>query len=289
MKYLHAYRVSNLEGKGIQSKDDFCIVNSAGYYEFDDDGYVTHRKNGRHDFYLSYLHAGKMKIGMDKQVHNVMPGTVFLYKPYEEQYYGQKDEESIANYWVHFTGYGVSELINKVYLGEGGIFHIGISEELPALFEEVINEITEKSINYEQVSALLLQQIIFIISRRIEQNEKRKQQSKGEMIISGILNFIHKHYSAKMTVKELADRARLSVSRFCAVFKQYTGLSPQQYIIKYKLEQAKDFMIRTNLSIKQVAAIVGFEDQMYFSKLFKKYYFLPPSKYVLELQNGDCL
>jgi len=92
--------------------------------------------------------------------------------------------------------------------------------------------------------------------------------------------YIYKNYNKKITVSELANIANLSISRYSSLFRKIIGVSPQQYIIHYRLEKACELMQHTNLNIKQIAIITGFYDQLYFSRLFKKYYKMNPSQYM---------
>jgi len=54
------------------------------------------------------------------------------------------------------------------------------------------------------------------------------------------------------------------------MFKRYTGLSPAQYFLQLKLNKAKDLLLNTSMSIKEISVITGFESQYYFSRFFKK-------------------
>lgn len=278
MKYQYAYRVPNLHDRGYHSREDALLINCIGY-EYDEPAGVANREQGRVDFLLSYLHSGFMKVRIANREQMIEAGTVFISKPYERQYYAKSGKEPTGSYWLHFTGYGVTDLLIKAGLWQESIFVTGVNNEIPLLFARIIEEETEKQPSFEHISAALLQELIYTISRKMAIQEKVKHMDPGELIMHASFDLLHKNYAQKMTVKELASHAGLSLSRYSSLFKQYTGLSPQQYLIQYRFQKAKDLMSHTHLNIRQIASLVGFDDQLYFSRLFKKYEHLSPIEY----------
>lgn len=280
MKFQHAYRIPDLDDKGCASKDEYLAINSAGYYESDEPYGFTHRKQGRVDFHLVYNQSGTMKVRLNQTEHTVGSGAVFIYKPEEEQYYGQnKRDEAISAFWIHFTGYGVPALLQKAGLWERNLISPGVHREIPALFELIINELAEKQINHEALAAAFFQELLFILSRKLAILEQQKKMNNRDREIHRSLSYIHANYADKITVKQLAEQMGLRPNRYSSVFKQYTGYSPQQYLINYRMDKAMELLKHMNLNIRQISMLVGFEDQLHFSRLFKKYKQLSPLKF----------
>lgn len=279
MVYRSSYRVPDTDDKGIASKDEYLLINCVGFYGFDDPWGATARKTGRCDYYLSYNHGGLIKVLSERNIYEIGPGTVFVYHPFEEQYYGQANREPLANYWVHFTGYGASEMLIKSNMASGNIFSIGVSDEIPLLFEKMLDEVADKPYNFETASASILMQIFTVISRKLMGKKKVMPVKERDALINATVSHIHKNYAGRITVAGLADIAGFSPSGYSRIFKQYTGLSPQQYLIAFRLQKAKELIRHTGLSIKQISSAVGFEDQLYFSRLFRQYENASPSEY----------
>jgi len=93
LKYTEGYQIYDPEDKGFATREERLFVNHCGYYEFDEPYGATHRKHGRKDYYLSYNHSGKMKVKSKQKIYEIGEGTVFVYRPYEEQYYGQANKD----------------------------------------------------------------------------------------------------------------------------------------------------------------------------------------------------
>lgn len=142
-----------------------------------------------------------------------------------------------------------------------------------------MNEIAGKQPNFRQMSSVLLEELLLTISRKVSMSMECTQVSPNEASIMRSIKLINKRYSEKISVVELAQSAGFSTSRYSALFKVLTGLSPQHYLIQLRLKKATELLNHTNLSIRQVAALVGFEDQLYFSKLFKRHLELSPGQY----------
>ncbi|UVI33313.1 AraC family transcriptional regulator [Paenibacillus spongiae] len=280
MKFRAAFQFPDIEDGGHASREEMLVVNSAGYEETDDPGGTMHRKKGRKDYYLAYNHSGRMKVKTGGIIREAAAGSVFLYKPYEEQYYGQYDKNCLmANYWVHFTGYGAADLLMKAGMQEGALYEAGIFQELPPLFDAMISEIADRKPHYAEISASILQQIVYLISQRLTLNEQLLRIQGKEMLLSESLHFLQKHYMKPVTVRELADLCGLSVSRFAVLFKAYTGQSPKQYLIWFRLQKAKEFLAASALNIRQISALTGFDDQLYFSRVFRKFEGTTPTLY----------
>ena len=103
------------------------------------------------------------------------------------------------------------------------------------------------------------------------------------------IKFIQFNYSTDISVDHIANAVGISRSHLYRVFVSNLGQSPIDYLTEYRINEACELLKNTNLSISQVAVSVGFFDQFYFSRVFKKIKKIPPSKYLQSLENqGDA-
>lgn len=93
------------------------------------------------------------------------------------------------------------------------------------------------------------------------------------------LDFIKANYKSQITIKEIARHVHLSESYLFSIFKKEMGISPIAYLNNYRLSIAANELLNTQKSITEIADLVGFNDSVYFNKLFRKTYQLAPSKY----------
>ena len=92
--------------------------------------------------------------------------------------------------------------------------------------------------------------------------------------------YMTEHLNQPLRVAELAAQAEVSPSHFFALFKRQTGHPPINYFIRLRMRRACELLDSTAASVKEVAAALGYEDQFYFSRLFKSVNHFAPSRYL---------
>ena len=98
--------------------------------------------------------------------------------------------------------------------------------------------------------------------------------------VKQIINYLNENYNEKISLEQIAHNMYLSPVYISKIFKEETGESPINYLIKIRLEKARDILLKSNdNSIKSIANQVGYDDVYHFSKLFKKYYGISPLYY----------
>ncbi len=101
-------------------------------------------------------------------------------------------------------------------------------------------------------------------------------QQKHQKLIFNANTYIENHMSEKIKVDDFAKTIGMTSTHISRIFKQETGESLLPYINKQKMLYARHLMKDSQLKIKEIAEAVGFEDQLYFNKVFKKYYNCTP-------------
>jgi len=101
-----------------------------------------------------------------------------------------------------------------------------------------------------------------------------------EDYVSRAVHYIQTNYSDSILVADLAADLGLSRNYFCRIFKQQTGLSPQEYLVSYRLERAAALLTEQGLSQKEAAFQVGYPDVYGFSRMFKRKFGVAPGAYV---------
>ena len=84
-----------------------------------------------------------------------------------------------------------------------------------------------------------------------------------------VILYLHKNYAGDIDMEKMASLVNLSVGRFIKAFKKATGHTPHAYLLNLRLFFAKELLANTDLAIYQVAAAVGIDDALYFSRIFK--------------------
>lgn len=95
-------------------------------------------------------------------------------------------------------------------------------------------------------------------------------KSEAPYKIQQVINYIHNNLNEKLSLSDLADIVEMSTFHFARTFKMHLEMSPANYVTKCKIEKSKVLLSETELTILQVALEIGFDNQSYFSQVFKK-------------------
>lgn len=103
------------------------------------------------------------------------------------------------------------------------------------------------------------------------------------------LNYIKSDYISITNISQIAKRLHINRSYFSSLFNAKMGISPKEYLIRYKLEIAAELMTKENKSISLSAFSVGYNNIYNFSKVFKKYYGVSPRTYISNYKKTDLV
>jgi AraC-like DNA-binding protein len=106
-----------------------------------------------------------------------------------------------------------------------------------------------------------------------------RTESRNDERIARSIAFMSLHLDERIKIDRLAERAGLSASYFWALFKQKTGSTPVNVLIRLRMHQACHLLKATDLNVKTVAAVLGYKDSFYFSRQFKSVHGVAPANY----------
>lgn len=228
------------------------------------------------DCYLVYIPTGIGKFETKSKRWTVNPGDLMVLAPEEWHRYKPIESTGWEEYWIGFRGGFLSNRILGELLptGKSYIKHLGFQEELIFLFNKSFELAKGNSQGYRKILAGIIMQLVGYVVF----SETEKPESREEQLSKKVISYIRKHSSEVIDFQKLADEHHLSYNRFRTIFKNETGESLQQYLIQERLKNAKELIINTNLSLKEISAKTGFGSSFYFSKVFKNEMGYPPGQ-----------
>lgn len=270
----------------FKDKSRPLIVGSCGTYRlYTHPKLPTFRPRGRLDFQLLYVASGKTHFYFEEGKDTVVSaGNMVLYRPKEPQKYVYYGSEQAEVYWVHFTGSNVRNILKSYGItNDMRIIPAGTLLEYSRIFKQMIQELQQCRAGYEELLAMLLRQIFIIINRQLTKERTLKSDYLDtEMELA--LEYFNTNYNKDLNIEDYAASRGMSVSWFIRTFKQYTGTTPMQYIVALRITNAQMLLETTNYNVTEIGNFVGYDNPLYFSRIFKKQKGFSPSEYRKQLK-----
>ena len=279
--YLHDSRAP------IKDKSRPLIVTSCGTYRLKTVKRLpTWRPKGRLDYQLLYIVSGKGHFYFHGEDRVVYAGRMVLIQPRQEQRYEYFGEDKPEVYWVHFTGSDVKNILRSYNIPmDDPIFYSGASSTYTYLFKEMIHELQTCRTGYEELLTMYLKQI-FLLVQRTRQEERPTVSTYIQEEMEYARRYFNEHYNEPISIQEYAESRNMSVCWFQRNFKQIVKHTPMQYLLTIRVNNATSLLETTNYGLAEIATIVGYEDPLYFSRLFRKIKGVSPRDYRKLVQEG---
>lgn len=263
----------------FKDKSKPLVVGSCGtYHLFTQPRLPTHRPRGRIDYQLLYIAAGKAYFTFNGKEEMVPAGHMVLYRPKEMQKYVYYGKDQTEVYWVHFTGRDVKMILRQYGIPEKEhVFYTGNSPAFHRIFREMIQELQIARPHFQEMLAMQLRELFILISRQNVPGKKINLYTMAEM--EQATHYFSEHFNDAISIEDYAASRHMSACWFIRSFKQYNGITPMQYVLNIRIANAQNLLLTTSNNITEIAAIVGYDNPLYFSRLFKKQTGVSPSEY----------
>ncbi|CAG7653637.1 helix-turn-helix domain-containing protein [Paenibacillus allorhizosphaerae] len=243
-------------------------------------GYATMRSKGTRDWLMTFTIAGQGEYRSDGRSVSCCEGDVILLPPGVPHHYYTPEGHDWDFYWAHFVPEPRwSELLQPAMSG-GGLIRLKFEhkttfERIVTAFERLLKYSLEDGTDYYQrlLSLNAMEEIVVLLAKNT--------QKRGHLDprIEETLNYISSHLKEQHTIESLAHRVLLSPSRLSHLFREQTGDSVMDTLIKLRLRHAARLLEHTSLRISEVAEEVGFHSPFYFTKQFTACFGQNPSQF----------
>jgi len=155
------------------------------------------------------------------------------------------------------------------------------------IIEKLVESWQQEELLERLQSKMFFYQFVHELFRQLQQYDSGLTNSLQENVVEQAIQYIHQHYAESITLDKLARRFNYSAKGLSRLFKKRTGRGPIDYTIQIRIEKAKELLAYSTLSIEEVAAYVGYEDRLYFSRLFKKHVGFSPGRFKTLFEQGQ--
>ena len=180
---------------------------------------------------------------------------------------------------LHMPGLRENALISDE---KGYVFPTGrYFEDMKELFVMMFRNLAAGEPHAELFCTSLLHALLVSVLTVTEGVGETRENPADEPHILGsrIKDYIDRHYMEPITLQSMGEALRISPYYLSHVFKQMSGYSPVQYLLRRRIGEAQTLLITTELSVARIAEMVGYDSQSYFNLQFTKNVGMPPSRY----------
>lgn len=272
--------IGNVNESDLANVDSFVGINAAVFIPSTGNCLYSVKNNHVHPSYSFFICYGKSIRYFDgEQIIKAEPGRLYCVPPLYPHH--EIAEESFIRFFAL--------MIDRKYFEKEALFyHKKIDQKimiidppeifLPAL-KEYMTEINDAdSTNNELVKALECR-IVHIILRALLGVDSSSDKMSERFDVDKAAEYINEKYADNISVRDIASAIALSPSHFSRIFKKETGLTPQEYLIRVRLDRAKSFLMRSRKSVTEIALQCGFSSSAHFSSSFAKRFGKTPSEF----------
>lgn len=233
---------------------------------------IPSRKIKDHEFVL--IEKGEGRIIIEGQEYSAKRGMLFYFYPGLLHSLESDPGNPFAFYAVHFSYSSVRYSDNEWKVQPGStkipmkfVQQIGSYNMAVETMKKLNKYWNERLLGFELICRSLFQQLLFCI---LDEARSNNLNPSSRLKMDILLKYIHDNLNEKILLNELADIVSLSSDYLTQIFKVYTGYTPIKYINQCKIDAAKSLMVEGDKKIKEIAHIMGFDDELYFSRVFRK-------------------
>lgn len=264
-------------------------------YVFDPWNESTHYSDMHHHDFLeiSIILEGEAAYSFENHPEiNATAGTILLFNPYYRHSERQLNGSCSHQLHIGIRNIALDGLKRNFFPNQSPVLHLDKYHHF--VMEkawELVNESCGEQLEFQLMQKALVTQLLVMILRGLNArcetvpSSLNKKEQRQQKIVNYTIYYLENHHDEEVTLEKLAQDQYVSPTYLSKIFKESTGMGPINYLINIRLNRAKELLKKENLTVKEIAAMVGYQDAFHFSKSFKKHFGIAPSNLVNQENN----
>lgn len=271
------------------SKDFTPYFSSAG--KFESPGEHIHPRRRLKSAVILAGYIGKCPIAQNERKYILSAGDIMLLFPEQEHYGTDKTDSNQSHFWCHFYLPPNFKIIDDTQLNQalqsGFVFpeflHISNFEKFCVLFPQLIDASEARYINKESRTAVCSGYIKIILAELCEEFLRKKSEephkNNSTATVSKVCEWIRLNSSTNISVSSVATAFGYNPTYLSNLLKRETGFGICAFINQMRIRESKKLLLNSSMRISEIAYAVGFSDEKYFMKVFRKEVGITASEY----------
>lgn len=213
------------------------------------------------------------------QTYSIKSGQGFLIFPGQITTYYADEKLPWEYVWIEFDGLKVKEILQLTELSPNTPVYRSHSKDLK---EQLLNEMLYIVHNAEESPFHLIGHLYLFLDHLIQSSKRSNSAPSSKMsdyYIKEAIHYIEQNFQNNISIEEIASVCGINRSYFGKIFKKALGRSPQEFLMNYRMLKATELLKLTSLSIAEIGSAVGYENQLHFSRAFKRIYGISPREW----------
>jgi AraC-like DNA-binding protein len=226
---------------------------------------------------MEFIAEGEGSLVLAGRLHPVRPGNAFIYGPHIPHEIRTEADKPMRKYFVNYFGDGAKAFMANIGLKPGELRRVADASATQQIFDELLREGQSSHRNRaETVDAylrLLLLKIADIPARAAAAPSRAHQTWQRCQAL------LDEHSDRIKGLRELSRLSRVDPSHLCRLFQRYSRSSPHTELTRRKMNRAASLLLSTPDLVKSIAAQVGYDDPLHFSRAFRRHFGASPKSF----------
>ena len=254
---------------------DLCVTHIGTFVAAG--GHYVERPHGTSQHILIACISGKGSCTLAGREWKLEPGDLLFLPPREHHVYSANPRSPWTIFWMHFRGSRAADHLENLGISHANpIVSVDDTAVLIEAFEDTFRHATH-GFSEAAMTGLSTAFGRLLGLAKVHQRAPGNRSRRAENRLLKVLSLMRDDLARPWTLEELARESHLSIPHFTELCRRQTGMPPLGLLIRLRLQRAMDLLQQANHNVAEVAAMVGYDDPFYFSRLFRKHMGMPPS------------
>lgn len=211
--------------------------------------------------------------------YNLTPNQAFFVFPNQAFSLHSEENYPLDYFYLEFNGIQVKRFLNQCQISQDTLIY----QLKNSLHTEKLYHIIEQIISYKNSSVFYVLSLLYSFLDELFTGfsdsfiqQYKFHSSMSEFYLKESISFLEQNFNKNISVEDIAMVCGIHPNQLGKIFKEQFGKTPQDFLISYRMTRAARLLSLTNLSVKEVATAVGYENPSHFSRTFKQLFFVSP-------------